>query len=724
MSTTTTDLIKGMPDWHEIVSSNDKILANAIDQTQLKIGDLSVNGLIETDLATAIKNDREQLSDIVYNTAPNGADQTTDLNNYFNILSDKGIKYAVFNKVGEYIANGDLTNAYKVLKIGNARINKANTDNWFINIINSYASFSEKINSQSIQNMKSNIDNGSFKQFTTALSQNRPIKICFIGDSITAGSDQTSDFSTRVTKYNGMSISTDGITTDNSYTYKIINSLKGAFPNTTFEMNNYAVGGTRIDSWDSTVTYWGVTKKWIDFCKDSHPDVLVVGFGMNNNNFDNARLFANDLKSLIDYVNANFSPIPDIVVVTSPRCINVAGHVDWGNYENQGGRFMAQNVARSIAKEYGAYVMDVGRLSDIKRVGLDYTKPIFKRLSISDFQEVFTNVTKNADGSYIFGSESWNSFSLINNYQKDFTLKLKLRFETSNANASNMLLVSFNKAREADFYENRVTITPKSVDNFAHINTYLRCADYPNWSGSGDTTLFTDTESYEGKDITLIISKRAEKVEIRKLNSYGYEDILIEDYADSWDVHGYFDFRYIPANTGDSLIIKSIEINGAEYPQYIPKITENEMFGGFVDGDYSTKMPYGGSGANHPSSIGISEVYEPAIDEMVKDIVLTVNNNNRNNMLSVFQVTETKHSDTASSTLSYITVNTKILSARLVASDGTVYKLNKNITAWAGYTVGGTLGANEFGMFMQNDSQAMILINSPTSDGWTITTYQ
>lgn len=685
----------------------------------------------ELSLGANLAGVKEQLADIVSQSTPSGADQTTELNAYFDVLDSKGIKYANLNNTGVYLASGDLTSSHKILMRGNAKISKVNPNNWFSHISSALASFNGKINSSGLQSMSSITDQGSFKQFKIALSQARPIKFALIGDSITATSSDVMETNTRVVKAttNSQTIAANGITTDSTYSYALFDMLKDAFPGTIILSNNYAVGGTRLDAWDSTVTYWGVTKKWIDFCKDAAPDVLIVAFGMNNNNFDNARLFANDLKSLIDYTKT-WAIVPDIVVVTAPRCVYGTNNANFQSYENQGGRFMAANAARAIAKEYGAYCCDVGRLSDIKRVGLDFTRPIMKRMAITDFRKSLYSCTDNGDGSFTFLPSQVGGLYLYDNYLKDFTMKIKLHFTAPVASDSNVLWIAFNKTRTTNFFENRFNIFPKVSSNVAKLVTGLRVADLASWGNSGTTGTYTDSVSYDNIDITLIISKRADKIEIRKVGDYGLEYVCIQDYADNCDVHGFFQLQYEPSGVGNTLVIESIEMNGAEYPEYLPTLTENQMFGGFVEGDadYATKMPYGGSGVNHPSSIGIEECYIPPLQEMVNDMVDTVKNSNRNADYGLFPVTQTIDSATAVTGYCTITLgaiaNYPISSARLVSAGGTIYKLNKTFVGpWNSTTEQAKLGTNEFGMY--NAAGTIILLVKATSAvGWLVTTYR
>lgn len=84
MSTTTTDLIKGIPDWHQITNENMGILASAIDSNSNKLGDLTGNGITEIDLATAIKNDRTQLSE-----KANQSDLQSEITNRTNSVSNE-----------------------------------------------------------------------------------------------------------------------------------------------------------------------------------------------------------------------------------------------------------------------------------------------------------------------------------------------------------------------------------------------------------------------------------------------------------------------------------------------------------------------------------------------------------------------------------------------------------------------------------------------------------
>jgi len=108
------NIIKGEPDWHLKINNNISELEANDTATSSKIGVLSINGITETDLATAIKNDRSQLSEIVQqnnNTITYGYDS----NGNVQIVTEKDVSNNVIKTVTyTYNASGDVTTSVTV----------------------------------------------------------------------------------------------------------------------------------------------------------------------------------------------------------------------------------------------------------------------------------------------------------------------------------------------------------------------------------------------------------------------------------------------------------------------------------------------------------------------------------------------------------------------------------------------------------------------------------
>lgn len=572
--------------------------------------------VIEQPSLTEVESKLAQTSNLgqasLFGVEPKENDQTTDLNTYFDELATKGIRYANFDKEGEYDVSNPLTNAHKVLKLGTAKIKKKNKNNWFTHISKSPRNFNGKINIKAID----------FKQIAKAIKLNRTVKIATIGDSISTNGRKTANLKLRTVRTASNSLgdvnAPDGLVESASYTSELMNMMVNQFPNNTFEFSNFAIGGEVVSNWNASrsIEVDGVwyTKTWIDYCKDVSPDLLIVGFGMNHVNNDQSKVFSYDLKSLIDYVKANFNPTPDIVIVTSPRSAYVISDSTFGSFSTHSSIHMTANIGRAIGQEYGAYVCDVARISDIKRTGLDFTKPILKKMALSDFTITPNGfVTDNGNGTYNF--QSGASLQLNDNFLKDFQIKLKLNFTVAASSSTNQFGIRFNKTMSG-FYENQVAIYPKFTDNLARIMSSMRIADNARYNPF-TTTTFVDGVAYESTDVDVTITKQGSIIEV-KLGSP--ESRVIRDYVDCWDTPGYIDFTYNTQNANESVVVKSIEVFGAEYPEYLPSLLDEELFGEYVAGDYSVKAPYGGNGVNHPTSIGIEECYVPALTEMVRDI--------------------------------------------------------------------------------------------------------
>lgn len=619
---------------------------------------------------------------------------------------------------GEYLATDSLTSTYKSRLVGSGKITGKNTDNWFVNVSKPFASFSERINSYGIQATGTK----PFRQTNLAFSQNRDINVCFWGDSIsvTGNTIGPSKFKSKMSANNGSlgkAYAPDGVTKEDSYVLKFMDMMMQQFPDKSFNMYNYAIGGTILTEWNQNKTFEATTKAWIDFVKDASPDLLVIGFGMNHSSAISSAGFSYNQKKVMDYIKANFNPIPDVVFVTTPRCIYIPGNADWGTFLHQALRMNAANTCRTMALEQGAYVADVGRLSDIKRIGLDYLKPISKKVDLSKFTVQLTGVTDNGNGTYSFSPNG--KMILKDRYMKDFTLRLTLEFNVSNAGSENDFTIHFNKL-DSGQTDNRCVINPKTT-TVATLNSYLRIGDYQDWTNDGgfQTGGYNFGSSLEGQDIVLTISKKNNVVDYK----YGIDELrVIRDIADVVDAPGWIQLAY---SSGNGCLLKGIEIFEADYPNYSQTITDDQMYGGYASGDYGVKQPYGGNGVNHPSSIGVQEIYTPCMAELVEDISRHITNSNIKTDYAYYPVTETKSSVNIDGTFSAIDMGLitdyPILTARVVSSGGIVYKLNSAISNYGDAIT--KLNLNEFGIY-NTDGHNMIILKATASSGWQITTYR
>lgn len=663
----------------------------------------------------ADKADKGELFTSVKNHGAKGTGVDND-SQAIKDASDSG-ELVIFPK-GNYLADDDLTTVYKSRLIGSGKITGNNMDNWFVNVSEPFSSFSEKVNCYGNQIT----GNTPFNQTNLAFFQNRDINICFWGDSITVtgNSITPAKFGSRLSGNAdslGKAYAPDGVTKEDSYVLRFMDMMVQRFPDKAFNLFNYAIGGTTLTEWSQNKTFESTTKAWIDFVKDAKPDLLVIGFGMNHSSTISSAGFSYNQKKVMDYIKANFNPVPDVVFVTTPRCIYIPGNADWGTFLHQALRMNAANTCRTMALEQGAYIADVGRLSDIKRIGLDYSKPISKKIDLSKFTVQLSGVTNNGNGTYSFAPNG--KMTLNNHYMKDFTLKLTLKFTVLNIGAENDFTIHFNKL-DSGQTDNRCVFNPKQTTT-ATLASYLRIGDYQAWNSDGgfQTGYYNFTSALDGQDVILTISKKGSIVDYK----FGSDETrVLRDLADTVDAPGWIQLGYA---SGGGCTLKGIEVFDSEYPNYAQMITDDQMYGGYIEGDYGVKQPYGGNGVNHPSSIGVQEIYTPCMAELVEDISSHISNSNIRTDYTHFPVAETKSSTNIDGAFSAIDMGQAsdypILTARLVSPSGTTFKQNNTVNSFSDAVA--KLQPSEFGMYI-SEGHVLIVVKATAATGWTITTYK
>lgn len=202
--------------------------------------------------------------------------------------------------------------------------------------------------------------------FTSALNavNNGTLRIAFVGDSITEGTDQ--------------------LDPDDFYTERVIKALKYSLPDVNIISRNYAMLCRTADNFvdknykaifpepdDFSKGYWRYWSKadesWIDAVKGFNPDLLIIAFGMNDAAGEDS-----DYKEYknIEYIidsSAKWASHPSVVIVTSQLPTKNPSHT----MQSQNCTLSVIRADRILAITRGIYCADAGRLFHILRDGLD-----------------------------------------------------------------------------------------------------------------------------------------------------------------------------------------------------------------------------------------------------------------------------------------------------------------------------------------------------------------
>lgn len=453
---------------------------------------------------------------------------------------------------------------------------------------------------------------GALDKIKSSLSSNSTINIGIIGDSISVGVSQLGiSYST----YPKSGESSVGLTQGDSYYNRLVDMFTEAFPNKTFNFHNYAVGGTIIQQWGDNQTFESVTGKWIDFLKDKNLDMLIIGFGMNNSAFSSAVSVRYYLQELLSYISANFTTNPSVCCITTPRPYCSTEDI-WGSIQSQTSREIAAFSVRKYATSQRNYVIDVNKISNIYRLGKNYEAPIMRNIANSSVEAIKylsnTNYLYDENEEFVISS----LYNLIFNIDaKDFTIIFDCRFTGFSVNSSDNLQVDFNVVSDGNTsLRNPMQIFPRQAD-VGVISLYPTYVDASHGNTASKTTLTYSLDDNTTRKIR--IEKRCDLVDVY------LDDIRVNRarYAIN-NANGLLILKKVGTATSGVVYIKNLKLYIGDYEKYTKVISEQEMFGIHILDDYiNIRPPYGGNGANHPSTLGIEKCYVPCLQELIEDLI-------------------------------------------------------------------------------------------------------
>ena len=622
-------------------------------------------------------------------------DATTLLNNYFAALKAKGLRYAYFDKPVTYHVTGLLTEARDLILLGNAKIESMDVkENQYIVIGDINSHFGEKINSYA--------DKAKFTQFRKAILDNsRPINVTVMGDSWgNFGSDR---LNVNYKTMTGTQTSPNGVVDSETYPNRLMDMMMNKFKDSNFNFYNRAIGGERLMSWNNQVTFNSVTKAWIDHIKDTAPDLLIIEFGMNSYTFAESVKTAYTIKAVTDYIKANFTIQPDLVFFTVPRPLLNLADTGWGSFERQTSREIGANATRYYGKNVGGYIVDVGRISDIKRIGLDFVRPYFNEVFFTTDENVLEDACDGSIGSGVFTLSNYSQYLRLKNL-KDFVIKFDMTF--NNVVQSDAIFIEYNKQNVTQ--TNLLSIYPLSSSNVGKINNSNWWPDFSEWGGT-TTGTYSHTTAFSTHNF--IIRKQGNVFEI-VLDG----NIILRDNIYVNDSIGDIVFRLGANGQSTTASISNLRLYKGMYKKYTPIITEQEVWGQYIQDNIATKSKTGGNGVNHVSMLGLESIVQPCLLEFMDDLTAAVNT-----PLDMIQLNALygKLSFTAALIdTSYVYYNIPYhipyKFGRLTNDGGGTFTLNKNVGL---YTQRTSLASNEFAVFYDT-TNTQILIKSTTTTGW------
>lgn len=359
--------------------------------------------------------------------------------------------------------------------------------------------------------------------------------------------------------------------------------LAAMYPDKNFTFVNRAIGGqtwtnarkgnlpTDFPSW-----YTNTSRNWMEYVEDESPDLVLVGFGMN----DKQNFVAADMDQVMLELKASTSNVktPDIVVGTNLTPSKfVAGYAEKAEQE---GRDFVAGYERLKCLAEGIPMLDFNRQLSVVRDGYDVFESSMVRLQT----HTSDNIT---NGKYTSPVEC-----------RDFTIIADVVGGTSAIfNGTNGTLALKTGRGEHDL----LFIT--SVGGFLRFRLFYQAGvAYKDIQ----TTFPEPLGTY-----AILVNKSGNRLSV-KFSETADVDFVI-DISDFICHGGVFapEFGYFGTNNGP---FSSVSFSYGEQTRYKPSILDSDVFGDLGGGAPQLLLPNGGNGVNHPSSVGCSVIYSPVVE--------------------------------------------------------------------------------------------------------------
>lgn len=537
-------------------------------------------------------------------------DATTLLNDLFAAAKSQGKKYVYFDVPHTYQVSGKLTGALELILLGDgASIKSSHLDNYYIQICNTLQVYTGKYNTMVH-------DENMFETVWEAIQYRKIVNVCVWGDSISTNREPGSGDCFGVSYNTGplfIEGARDGLTDGDAYYHRLIDMLVTKFKNVTFNFYNRAIGGTYIQQWqDVNDTFNNVSQPWVDHVQDTNADLLIIAWGMNNETISAGKEFMYYMDQITNYIDAHFTKKPSIAWLTTPRPAMVLEDNRFGTYNAQFARDLAAYAARMHGKSKGHYIIDVNKVSNMKRAGKDFEHPIMQALAIRDTQldEILSgNYVKNETDYRLSTPDQYLQFDV---QLKDFVLEFEVNFGQNLPASNESLWLHYNWIGGNDGQGSLIIIGPQNASGVGWIADHNRYLDQAHWGRQGiysgsaawDNNTFRSIRVEKRDDILDIFLDRTRVLRARtKLNN----------------MPGVIRLRKNPGEMG-TFTLRNLKLYEGVYRHYLPTLTEYEMWGKYPGKDYGTKPWIGGDGRVHPGSVGIGEVYAVALKEFIDDL--------------------------------------------------------------------------------------------------------
>ncbi|MCQ4108099.1 SGNH/GDSL hydrolase family protein [Aeromonas sp. JL9] len=399
----------------------------------------------------------------------------------------------------------------------------------------------------------------SFTQFQRALRKGT-ITVVLVGDSISTSNPDTLT-------------GTDDLTT---YLEK---QIKLRYPGITVKFYNRAIGGATMEAFNApnlpnylrpiasvqAPWYTDFNQPWFEYVSSLSPDLVILAFGMNGEN--TIGLGFTSLNEIWFKFNG-LAKFPSIAYVTTPTPTGKT-ESSYSTFSAQSTRNHFAEMARVYAGIKGEAVIDVNRLQQATCYGAD---PWF--YSKKETTLIQTGTASESDDALIFQT-----------YSRFFSAYFKL------IPGSNPLQIQFN-------YNH---LEPVNLNNSVIIY-------------GSEVILYTGTRELARASITTTGSYHSFKLHHDRSKFELLMDGVVV-LSGNYTFEHYFDSNVLFSAGPLKKDVRLFEF----LPQKVSKtLTPDQAWGQWTsDSSVGTKPLIGGNSVNHPSTLGLSAFYKPAVDNFV-----------------------------------------------------------------------------------------------------------
>jgi ketosteroid isomerase-like protein len=519
-----------------------------------------------------------------YGVIGDGSDETTKIQNTINAVI-AGDSKLVFFPQGIYSATA-LTGLDQVSLVGNNATLDVGGDQVYVEqlsgvsakLAKTAAMYSEAINEINI------VPYNSLLQARRAVALRGEVRVLFLGDSITEGSDIVND--------------------EEKYASRVEQAIRNVMPGKTVTVANYSLGGRNlylatsptflgmasepVDTNTGFYRSWSIIgESWIDAVKRFRPDVIVLAFGMNDASGVGSdytfSFYADFFKSTI----ATWLTIPSVVVV--PTFIQSASH---------GGSVLNQRITQSLARatrnwgvDNGYYVADANRLYNILINGVEDVARVGRReLDFINYPSLWTGDIS----SFVLASGVLTPNAVTNKFV---------------SRAFNM----YNGTIDMTFKQSAIGASGNLVFKYRDDPTFGNLILKIQGGSTGTASLYYNTTliSTSGLINIPISTNHTLKIIVKGSNHIVYVNNVLVLTVTSYRMNQ--DGGISIGGDGTPPIISNLSLSAMDKIVSTPLYTELDLLGKYNSAE-------SGSATVHPSGLGHDMMYTPAFNGLVKEL--------------------------------------------------------------------------------------------------------